>query len=177
MAGKVFREDFIIGFRVFTSIWFCSDESCTHTYIFLDQPKITVWCSCYRNGECIRVIPAGTVTTRIESITVWDWVHNCGILTFPGLHLNFQGHLSRWTSEIENLPVLREMTPLRAIIYAIIFLIMDLSCWTSVIIIQPVRGAIFQNFYLSRMVKQSLKSSPDSLTFKVAGISPILPWV
>ena len=40
-----------------------------------------------------------------------------------GLNLNFQGHLSRQTSEIENLPVLHKMTPVRAIIY------MLLSSW------------------------------------------------
>ena len=74
--------------------------------------------------------------------------------------LNFQGHLSRRTSEIENLLVLHEMTPVRAIIYVIIFLIIDLSCRTRVIIIQPVRGAIFPNFYLSRTVGQSLRLSP-----------------
>ena len=77
-----------------------------------------------------------------------------------GLDLNFQGHLSRQTSEIENLPVLHEMTPDRAIIYVIIFLIIDLSCRTSVIIIQPVRGAIFHNLYLSGTVGQSLRSGP-----------------
>ena len=38
-----------------------------------------------------------------------------------GLDLNFHGHLSRRTSEIENLPVLHEMTPAHAIIYVIIF--------------------------------------------------------
>ena len=52
------------------------------------------------------------------------------------------------------------MTSVRAITYVIIFLIIDLSCRTSVIIIQPVRGAIFQNFYLSGTVGQSLRSSP-----------------
>ena len=52
------------------------------------------------------------------------------------------------------------MTPVCAIIYVIIFLIIDLSCRTSVIIIQPVRAAIFQNFYLSGTVGQSLRSSP-----------------
>ena len=60
-----------------------------------------------------------------------------------GLDLNFQGHLSRRTSEIENSPVLHELTPVRAIITVIMFLIIDLSCQTSVIIIQPVREAIF----------------------------------
>ena len=78
-----------------------------------------------------------------------------------GLDLNFQGHLSRRTSEIENSPVLDEMTPVDAIIYVIIFLIIDLSCRISVMIIQPVRGAIFQHFYLSRTVGQSLRSSPE----------------
>ena len=77
-----------------------------------------------------------------------------------GLDLNFQAHLSRRTSDIENLPVLHEMTPVRTIIYDTIFLIIDLSCRTSVIIIQPVRGAIFLNFYLSGTVGQSLRSSP-----------------
>ena len=81
-------------------------------------------------------------------------------VNFTWLDLNFQGHLSRWTSEIEILPVLHEMTPVRTITYVIIFLIVDLSCRTSVIIIQPVRGAIFQNFYLSGTVGQSLRSSP-----------------
>ena len=79
-----------------------------------------------------------------------------------GLDLNFLGHLSRRPSEIENLPVLHEITPVRAIIYVIIFLIIHLSCRTSVTIIQPVQGAIFQNFYLSRTVGQSLRSSPAS---------------
>ena len=81
--------------------------------------------------------------------------------TPTGLDLNFQGHLSRRTSEIENLPVLHEITPVRSIIYVIIFLIIDLSCRTSVIIIQPIQGAIFQNFYLSGTVGQSLRLSPD----------------
>ena len=81
-------------------------------------------------------------------------------IALAGLDLNFQGHLSRWTSEIEKSPVLHEMTPVCTIMYVIIFLIIDLSCRTSVIIIQPVRGAIFQNFYLSGMVGQSLRSSP-----------------
>ena len=79
---------------------------------------------------------------------------------WAGLDLNFRGHLSRQTSEIENSPVLHEMTPVRTIIYVIIFLIIDLSCQTSVIIIQPVRRAIFQKFYLSGTVGQSLRSSP-----------------
>ena len=78
-----------------------------------------------------------------------------------GLDLNFQGYLSRRTSEIEKSPVLHEMTPVRTIIYVIIFLIIDMSCRTSVIIIQPVQGAIFQIFYLSGTVEQSLRSSPD----------------
>ena len=73
----------------------------------------------------------------------------------PGLDLNFQGNLSRRTSEIEKSPVLHEMTPVRTIIFLIIFLIIDLSYQTSVIIIQPVRGAIFLNFYLSGTVGQS----------------------
>ena len=77
-----------------------------------------------------------------------------------GLYLNFQGHLSRRTSQIENSPLLHEMTPIRAIIYVIIFLIIDLSCRTGVIIIQPVRGAILKKFYLSRTVGQSLRLSP-----------------
>ena len=78
-----------------------------------------------------------------------------------GLDLNFQGHLSCRTSEIENSPVPHELTPVRAVMSVnIIFLIIDLSCRTSVIIIQPVPEAIFQNFYLSGMVGQSLRSSP-----------------
>ena len=77
-----------------------------------------------------------------------------------GLDLNFQGHMSRRTSEIDNLPVLHEITPVRAIIYVIIFPIIDLCCRTSVIIIQPVQGAIFQNFCLSGTVGQSLRSRP-----------------
>ena len=89
-----------------------------------------------------------------------DNFHDVQNVLLSGLDLNFQGHLSPWTSEIENLPLLHEMTPVLAIIYVIIFLIIDLSCWTSVIIIQPVQGAIFQNFYLSGTVGQSLRSSP-----------------
>ena len=89
-----------------------------------------------------------------------DNFHDVQNVLLSGLDLNFQGHLSPWTSEIENLSVLHEMTPVLAIIYVIIFLIIDLSCWTSVIIIQPVQGAIFQNFYLSGTVGQSLGSSP-----------------
>ena len=84
----------------------------------------------------------------------------------PGLDLNFQGHLSRRTSEIENLPVLHEMTPVRAItcIYVIIFwLLTCLVGQMSLYIIQPVRGAIFRNFYLSGTVGQSLRSSPEHL--------------
>ena len=42
-------------------------------------------------------------------------------LQATGLDLNFQGHLSRRTSEIENLLVLHEMTPFHTIIYVIIF--------------------------------------------------------
>ena len=78
-----------------------------------------------------------------------------------GLDLNFQGHLSRQTNEIEKSLVLHEMTPVRTIIFVIIFLIIDLSCRTSVIII-PVRGAIFKIFYLSGTVGQSLRSSPET---------------
>ena len=52
------------------------------------------------------------------------------------------------------------MTAVRTIIYVIISLIIDLSCRTGVIIIQPVRGAIFKIFYLSGTVGQSLRSSP-----------------
>ena len=84
-----------------------------------------------------------------------------GMSILSSSELNFQGHLSRRTNEIENLPVLDEMTPVRAIIYVIIFLIIDLSCRTSAITIQPVRGAIFNNFYLSGTVGQSLRLSPE----------------
>ena len=54
----------------------------------------------------------------IQDRCIVGFVHS-----ISGLDLNFQGHLSRRTSEIENLPVLHEMTPVRAIIYVIIFLI------------------------------------------------------
>ena len=55
--------------------------------------------------------------------------------------------------------------------FVIIFLIIDLSCRTSAIIIQPVRGAIFQNFCLSGMVGQSLRSSPAWLNQQVLSTS------
>ena len=64
------------------------------------------------------------------------------IQTYAGLDLNFQGHLSRRTSEIENSPVLHELTPVRAIISVVVFLIIEMSCRTSVILIQPVQEAM-----------------------------------
>ena len=88
----------------------------------------------------------------------WPWIYQS---TYSGLDLNFQDHLSLRKSEIENSHVLHELTPVRAIISVIMLLIIDLSCRTSVIIIQPVREAIFQNLYLSGTVRQSLRSSPD----------------
>ena len=91
------------------------------------------------------------------------------------LDLNFQGHLSRWTGEIENSPILDEMTPVSAIVYVIIFLIIDLSCRTSVIMVQPVRGAIFQNFHLSGTVRQSLRSSPGKGGIPVSLCSTVCP--
>ena len=121
----------------FTEIW-----NQTQTFSF---KKIHIW-KCHQQN--VRQFVQGSL------------YQNGSTLILAGLDLNFQGHLSCRTSEIENSPVLHKMTPVRAIIYVIIFLIIDLSCRTSVIIVQPVRGAIFQNFYLSGTVWQSLRSSP-----------------
>ena len=63
-----------------------------------------------------------------------------------GLDLNFQGHLPRRTSEIEKSPVLHEMTPVRTIKFVIIFLTIDRSCWTSVIIINLSNEQFFKIF-------------------------------
>ena len=105
------------------------------------------------------------LVASLDECSLWDMVSgkfDFSLLLFltTGLDINFQGHLSRRTSEIENSPVLHEMTPVRTIIYVIITLIIDLSCRTSVIIIQPLRGATFQKFYLSGTVGRSLRSSP-----------------
>ena len=116
--------------QVLSSEWRCSwssaDRRCSN-YIWVINSFIAYWGATYIRDLTVFKTngPSASKQNGMDQLN----------MPLPGLDLNFQGHLSRRTSEIEKSPVLHEMTPVHIVIFVIIFLIIDLSCRTSVIII------------------------------------------